>query len=852
VQQYNWINGEAQRVSDDLRQEVHKKEYHVYVDPTSTDIQKLMLPFENYVSGGGSNLEPCAYIRWYDWTTDTINDRMVNEGKYNRVFKDSIANRGYFLLNKSKSFNPTHSLVGMGINPKDLTETIHIACDVSKYYDGIVDGASQDTITDFSNYKVPYLIHEPTLSTRYIFHIHPAKEFADSINNGKTKFEAGLDADPKAETGQEAIRNMFNLAENIGRVALSTKAGTATFTVRSTLAHYGYYRIYDDNKDLQKGSCIRWYAFYEDENGIWKYNDGYNEGSYGKFIAIDDTTNHKSTYGIETSALGGSYELLGIGTKKTVTVGAGQRFHLVGTISNGDKNGNGKTTEVPVVHYEMNLIDAPAIAYEDILTNSAYMKRRPDYMENTMVLKESVDFDDEWTSEVLSTPVYHLDSLTTEIPGRTYNHTQMPLDWIFAQYGFCYPSIDNQRLKIDNDYMGISPLHGDYMMLKSMNMENVSKTETTQDGLFYRWWRGDSLYDYTHTFIDSTQYGSFFYVDASDEARTVTRLPFFADLCAGSQLAFTTAVANMTSKEIMPEFFASLYAVDAKGNETRLVSFHTSNIATTANGFEAAKWYQTYGKVVIPEYDYVKEAIDSAYYYELYFDNYALGTNGADFCVDQIYLYCSNSKLEVVQTGGICEDDSTRISVYAHKDVIGDKLDTSLPVNPKAKPIYYKIFKVLSRSDSTRTVYEPYKDASIYNNDGKDYGVIDLYKYLLANDSTLDRKTDDGIRRNERWFIGDGKKGEKGELYVSILDSVVCNLEQGYEYFVALTENMSLPDTTKFGDLSAWADPNEPCDVYSNFFVPRKTYLTLADSTGAEGKTEISVQCRADGAAKIK
>lgn len=67
--------------------------------------------------------------------------------------------------------HPTHQLIGVNYNTSHVNDSWKgetIACDVSRYVDGM--DASRT-----------YLLHEPTLSIRYIFHILPKKKLADDI-----------------------------------------------------------------------------------------------------------------------------------------------------------------------------------------------------------------------------------------------------------------------------------------------------------------------------------------------------------------------------------------------------------------------------------------------------------------------------------------------------------------------------------------------------------------------------------------------------------------------------------------------------------------------------------------------
>jgi hypothetical protein len=118
-----------------------------------------------------------------------------------------------------------------------------------------------------------------------------------------------------------------------------------------------------------------------------------------------------------------------------------------------------------------------------------------------------------------------------------------PLEWKEAQYGFCYPNID--RFRILTNYSGLTPIHGDYMLLKSINKTGVSNNGSTPYDLFFYPYVGNTeLDDYTKTM--GGDWGGFIYVDASDESRTIATMDFDASLCHGSQIYFTAAVADVT------------------------------------------------------------------------------------------------------------------------------------------------------------------------------------------------------------------------------------------------------------------------------------------------------------------
>ena len=771
VQQYSWDNstGTKVAVSEDIRQGVHTVEYDVYVDPNSNTAVNLKLPFQYYYTTG-NDLEPTAYIRWYDWTTDINHTRLIKDGSYledmQEVNNGSTVSRGYFMLNNSKGgIKPTQDLVGVTFNPNGLTELVTIACDVSKYYDGIYEGSADDTRDGFSGKKHPYLMHEPTLSTRYIFNIRPASVIATSIQMGEDKLAAG---------GPD----MFQLAEDNGRISVAMKDASTSFSIRAALSELDYYFI-NNGSSLMSCNKIAWYAYLEDETGIYR-NDTQ--------LDFNGTNENQRISRFLVSALNGTYTSISGGDSKSVTAQAGQRFHLVGYVGNN-------TRMAPVVHYEVNLIDARAYAVDDLP-----LERTEAYLRQHMTLQATVDFDGLGGTELSST-----------ITSQSDNHSTEPLPWHEGQYGFCYPDVRRIWSNDGNDYMGISPLHGEYMLLRSMNGSGI-----TSSGYEYHWWDGAELYDYTYSYglgLDGRgaagQYGSFLYVDASDESRTIAKMNFEADLCAGSELCFTGVIANMTSGEVHPQVMSTVYAVKNDGTKVRVVSFHSANLSTTAVGYSKGVWYQVYGRVAIP----ASVDLTNVDHYEVDIDNYARGTEGADYAVDQLQFYTSNAKLKVKQQDVNCGDESVKMNIY---------IDAEAVKSSQGKNIYWRICDKDGNALS---------NASLYDNGGKPYGVTQIPNTVPTEIPT--EATFGTITPNSGYFIG-----TDGITYFS-LASRGFDLEQGVEYYVSVYNMSEMGEPI---DEDLWAKNTDACAIYSPIFVPKMMYLTMENGEH-ESVTTVSGSC---------
>ncbi len=754
VKQSAWDNatGTKEAVSEDIRQGVHTVEYDIYVDPTSSTPVSLKLPFQDY-SGSGNDLEPTAYIRWYDWATDVNNNRLAIVGTYledkTENNNGSNVSRGFFMLNNSKNgIKPTHGLVGVTFNPNGVTGLVTIACDVSKYYDGIYScNTLMDTRTDFTSFKKPYLMHEPTLSTRYIFNIRPASVIATDIQIGQDKLEA-------------KGSNMFELAENNGRVSVAMKDGNTTFSVRANLSDLSNYYI-NNGASLLNCSKLQWYAYYEDESGIYR-ND--------TKLATVDYDESKRISQIKVSALSGTYIHITNSTAKSVTAAAGQRYHLVGYIGNG-------TVMAPAVHYEVNLLNAPAYAVDDLP-----LERTEAYLREHMTLQATVDFDGK-----CGLP------LNNELTSQKYNHSHSPMDWNEAQYGFCYPDV--RRIWTGNtDYMGISPLHGDYMLLRSMNKSGVSETATYD--YYYHWWASNQLLDYTYSYglEHKDEYGSFLYVDASDESRTIAKMSFTADLCAGSELCFTGVVANMTSQEVQPQVMSTVYAVKNDNTRVRVVSFHSSDLSTVVpSSYTTGVWYQVYGRVAIP----ATVDLTNVDHYEVDIDNYSPGTLGADYAVDQLQFYTSTAKLKVKQSGANCGDIEVPLNLYVEAEQIEGMA---------GKTIFWRICD----NDGNALT-----DASIYNNGTLPYGQTSVPSTIpdpVPAESSL-------AYPGSGYFIG-----SDGKVYFSLANKGFT-LKEGENYYISV---YSMSETNVAYE-TLWGSPNNTCSVYSPVFIPKVMYLTMED-----------------------
>ncbi|MBQ8657083.1 MAG: hypothetical protein IJ527_08560 [Prevotella sp.] len=824
-----WDNttGEAKDITDDIRQGVHTWEYNVYVLPGET--RKLILPFENYDTPTGNNLEPRGYIRWYDWKTDTkVKDKTTDSSKKFTFTKVGTsltpADRGLFGLCIPAS--PIHGNVGVTFTADaDFSEAIDIACDVSKYSDGIT------TVSGTS-----YLIHEPTLSNRYIFHIHPASESAAKqtasktlLDNAETAIKAGADNAAMHDLFVSKEKTMFQLAEDQGKVVVSLGASkTGSFALRfdeHSLANYILNIGTTETPNYVSADQAQWFAYFENDEGIWRKKIGNIE------------TNRITTFTFaqfKGESVGDYKNLKDEAGPKVLD---GKKFHVVGYVGNGIFDvAAGTGNFAPVVHYELHFIEAPAVPVSD-LSLPANLERTDEYMKYHYFLAGSVDFDgNPDTNENLTghEAEYYSTANWSDAPsGPSDNMTYTPFPWDDIQYGFSYPPLTS-TIKNGMD-TGVSPEHGDYIILKSINATigttKISTQMDTDPYKFYWWAEGSpTLYDYTHTVTDNAKYGSFLYTDASNESRTIATIPFGADLCGGSSIYFTAAVADMTHQEIKPQLLIRIVGIDSDGNRQRVVAFHTCDILTT--GATKGVWNQIYGMSTIPTtFDdkitkFVAEVI-----------NYANDTNGADFAIDELKVFTNTSKVQLKQTGSSCENPTEgKLKVYMDAEGLQN---------------------VYGKSDTEQTVYWRIcreEDGSVVKGVGM-YPQYDGTGTLIADDGTFtygvskvvsnfnpasDVKTETARESDAYgWYLA-----ADNTIYFQIANRNFPALEEGGHYYVSVYNPHEAFDASKesyWGGLHFGA--TSKCSVFSNFFIPRRQYVTYTDGVGGAEGGDLLVAC---------
>ena len=814
VSQNNYVwdidaNAPVLKEGTTIRQDVHTWEYDIYI-ADGENARDLILPFQNY-KNNGEDKEPRGYIRWYNWATDrTMNkiegvDNTEVHGGYVMGYAQSasLKKTDYGWIATCLEQSPTARNVGLKVQkrPYNTDHTpFDIACDVSKYADGMDESYT-------------YLLHEPTLSSRYIFHIRPASELGDELEESKKALE-----EAKEEGSPAAFfAAMSKLKEDKGKVVVSLEKGNSgAFSLRFNQQDYDYYFLKNGGA-YSRSTGLKWCVYFDYvENGETKIAEkdltGLITDRIKNFTYNDFVTDYDD--GIDASSI--------------------EKFHVVGYACGNDDASplKGEGLYAPVVHYELNFIEAPHIPITDLTSDNVddeNIDRTDAYMTEHYDLVALLDCDGNADADnngrvAGNEPTYFSTSEWDDAPTSSAdNMSYVPFPWGDIQYSFSYPTLTHTLISPTFYNLGASPAHGDYTMIKSMNVEGISKSrpETNIYGqntmpYEYYWWDPTELHDYTWYATGGRQHGSFLYTDASDESRSIATIPFKAKLCTGSYIYFTAAIANMTQSgtdAADPQLLISIVNVkkDDEGNvieRKRVVTFHTG----VMDG-DHGKWYQFYGKAILP-IDAELNGLEGDFEAEIV--NYASKAYGADFAIDQLAVYiCSSKVLLSHEVYAGCDDLEGQGKVKIYMD--SENLQNAFGKGDEPINIKWRI----CREDNDEIVKGPnmYPRPEDYKDDGeadedREYGVSTVIPNFDAVDGISG--TVDGYG----WYK------EDGTYYFQLANKVFPELQHGESYYVSVyDENSDTWGSEKLG----------LCTIYSEFFLPLRQYVTYYKVEDEEG-----------------
>lgn len=774
--------------TDCLRQKTHV--YHYYIAILRGGYKDLSLPFSGY-SGDGADLEPRGYFRWYNYDTDKASDQLEIYSNFFRSKLKSMKdahriNKGLVAYNLSSG--PNLNSVGVRYTrPSDTSwsgETI--ACDVSRYMDGC-SGTSFE--------------HEPTLSIRYIFHIMPAEKMADDIK--QKLLETGKNRDYSYEDGKGVSAG---LKDDFASMTLRLNQSDVTNYYFHPMNNINTHHVFaedeahkirksDFSSQVVQASYVQW-RVYNSDRTQWAYYTHYSATDARFFDLSLSKINGGKWCNLDNKVV----------TRKQ-TFKYGDRIYVVALAASSSGQ------MCPIANFTCQIFNQYPMTTDELKT-AGQNTRLNSYLDDHYRSVNIVSFDNDDNEQTLLAPTSPDD-----------NQDRLPSKWSRRSYGFVYRELMDFA-PAGNMYVNPkhSPLHGDYGLYKSANVKGKSGDgQTGTDG--YWWWPSVQLYDRTYANTNGAQYGHFLYIDASDESRQIAEADFSADLCVGSQVIFSAAIADMTTGEQRPQLMFKLYGVNYDGNnqetERRLLhSFSSGNFSGNRvgddDGANVGKWYQTYGKMVLQKESGVNNFTD----FKLVVDNMCKSTKGADYAFDDLRIYTKASKVDVIQSSPICPDKNTA------KDA---SLSTSILIKLRAlqetmaaladnteKKLYFRF--VDAEGKPVNSVNYGTAESPNYN-----WGTTTIYNYVD------DKQTVDGKPMYEKI---------NGEWHV-VLANRYFNLQSNQTYYVSFAfEDEAKEDKNQL----LWGKPSDVCSLYSENFQMVQQKVLVTDANGSI-TTTVTIPC---------
>lgn len=791
--------------------------HYYYYLPTGSTSMTLDLPIMGWTDEKANDLEPYGWYRWYDYNTDLESANLtaydvttsswLGGTKHSTQLKTNITdnsgkNIGLVAYKLSDTY-VTRKHVGVNyeytnsdaINPNWNGDIV--ACDVSRYIDYSISGTK--------------VSKEPTLSVRYIFHIQSAAYLAKQIKDALCDHSRAAD---------------LTLEDN-KRIVFGAKDANAKMTLRTNMKNsggqsYWFYplrttvgkTVYPTTESQKITAADFNTTMKQADNIVWRV---YNEDKT-KYCQLPPSTPSNPRTPISPQFCDLTINALknatwrnvsnGATTTKPTDIGFEQTVYVVAWAANGDYM-------CPVANFEV-FIHKGYPKTKDELTADGDVDRTISYFEDKYQQQMDISFDDD-------NPYLTLDAPTTPLN----NMSPKPSDFKSRAYGFTYAELASfDYYNGSSPHHSKSPIHGDYGLYKSGNLRGISYNN--ENG--YQWWAEGSptIYDRTHAKTSGKQYGHFLYVDASNESRQIASADFKANLCTGSQLIFSGAVAEYTAanNSTAPQVMFRLYGIDKdeNGNVTdqKLIqSFSSGDFATNTKTHAYGQWYQIYSKQVLQK----SAAADNYTDFRIVLDNMCQDTWGADYCVDDLCLYTQTSKLDVLQNKPLCPNET---GYETAPDDITLKLrgiyeTFQAMVNQKESKLFYRI------CDATGKRVENID----YDGDGQpdDYGIARIPEsynagYVLPSAAA-------GGKTNVPMFENDNSGNR-----CLVIANRNFNIVPGKDYYFSIAypsdDNPNVP-----GD---WGKSTDVCSTYSGLFQVVEQNIKLTDKN-SNVLTALRVDC---------
>lgn len=438
-----------------------------------------------------------------------------------------------------------------------------------------------------------------------------------------------------------------------------------------------------------------------------------------------------------------------------------------------------------------------------------YQFRTDKYLSENYQLLTKLDFDyDPSVSELYGQPDFY----------------QFPLDWTSSSYSF-YDGADGTDFKGQSGYF---PEWGYYSIMNGFIED--------------KYWTSGTL-NHAGKLLPNSTYHMF--IDASDRAGVIARLPFEQKLCSGSEMFVTAWVKSAGYSSTTPDA-GMLFSVmgvkkdEATGQDVYVPIYRhaSSQIRRTdsltggmpGTGTGTNEWLQMYFSFIV-ENDALYDS------YVLQVDNNSESTQGGDMYIDDIRVYLATPSAEVKQLEATCTSERTMMSIKLDWDRLLSRLGEKEGTDQtdaidfcfidKAK---YEDYLTQHSGDYEGAI--EYSVVEVGNNNPDLGGEYYNQKYnTLYFKLDFDSNTDYDLLPHPRLARDNGDGTGKYYFYRTTDEAGTKSL--AVDFYSALTPNRSylmliqVNDGNQATAADFAEDINDPCGINTPFHVTAQTLLRV-------------------------
>ena len=438
-----------------------------------------------------------------------------------------------------------------------------------------------------------------------------------------------------------------------------------------------------------------------------------------------------------------------------------------------------------------------------------YQFRTDKYLSENYQLLTKLDFDyDPSVSELYGQPDFY----------------QFPLDWTSSSYSF-YDGADGTDFKGQSGYF---PEWGYYSIMNGFIED--------------KYWTSGTL-NHAGKLLPNSTYHMF--IDASDRAGVIARLPFEQKLCSGSEMFVTAWVKSAGYSSTTPDAGMLFSVMGVKKDEAtgqdvyvpiyrhassqiRRTDYLTGGMPGTGTGTN--EWLQMYFSFIV-ENDALYDS------YVLQVDNNSESTQGGDMYIDDIRVYLATPSAEVKQLEATCTSERTMMSIKLDWDRLLSRLGEKEGTDQtdaidfcfidKAK---YEDYLTQHSGDYEGAI--EYSVVEVGNNNPDLGGEYYNQKYnTLYFKLDFDSNTDYDLLPHPRLARDNGDGTGKYYFYRTTDEAGTKSL--AVDFYSALTPNRSylmliqVNDGNQATAADFAEDIDDPCGINTPFYVTAQTLLRV-------------------------